>query len=104
MRANLNTQTVEVDLAEGDTIVYLSDGIVEAQDENGEPLGFEQLEQLIAAHSDSSPSAIRDEILDAVAKHSGPRPADDDGTVMIVKFDSLRATAIETAPMEAALA
>lgn len=104
VRANLHTQTVEVDLAEGDTIVYLSDGIVEAQDENGEPLGFEQLEQLIAAHSDSSPSAIRDEILDAVAKHSGPRPADDDRTVMIVKFDSLRATAIETAPMEAALA
>ncbi len=104
VRANLNTQTVEVDLQEGDTIVYLSDGIVEAQDENGEPLGFEQLEQLLAQQTEASPSAIRDEILDAVAKHSGPRPADDDRTVMIVKFDSLRAMAIETVPMEAALA
>ncbi|HEU4887319.1 MAG TPA: PP2C family protein-serine/threonine phosphatase, partial [Thermoanaerobaculia bacterium] len=95
VRANLTTQTVEVDLQEGDTIVYLSDGIVEAQDENGEPLGFEQLEQLLAQHTEASPSAIRDTILDAVAKHSGPRPADDDRTVMIVKFDSLRATVIQ---------
>lgn len=104
VRANLVTQTVEVDLKEGDTIVYLSDGIVEAQDENGEPLGFEQLEQLLALHTEASPSAIRDEILDAVAKHSGPRPADDDRTVMIVKFDSLRATVIAAEAMEPALA
>lgn len=104
VRANLVTQTAEVDLKEGDTIVYLSDGIVEAQDENGEPLGFEQLEQLLALHTEASPSAIRDEILDAVAKHSGPRPADDDRTVMIVKFDSLRATVIAAEAMEPALA
>ncbi|MFL6246284.1 MAG: PP2C family protein-serine/threonine phosphatase [Thermoanaerobaculia bacterium] len=104
VRANLVTQTVEMDLQEGDTIVYLSDGIVEAQDENGEPLGFEQLELLLAGHTEASPSAIRDEILEAVAKHSGPRPADDDRTVMIVKFDSLRAPVVESVAMEAALA
>jgi serine phosphatase RsbU (regulator of sigma subunit) len=103
VRANLTTLTVEVDLEEGDTIVYLSDGIVEAQDENGEPLGFEQLEQLLAMHTEDSPSAIRDTILDAVAKHSGPRPADDDRTVMIVKFDSLRATVMESEALEEAL-
>jgi serine phosphatase RsbU (regulator of sigma subunit) len=104
VRANLVTQTVEVDLKEGDTIVYLSDGIVEAQDENGEPLGFEQLEQLLALHTEASPTAIRDTILEAVAKHSGVRPADDDRTIMIVKFDSLRAPVTEVAAMEPALA
>jgi serine phosphatase RsbU (regulator of sigma subunit)/predicted membrane protein len=90
VRANLVTQTVEVELQEGDTIVYLSDGIVEAQDENGEPLGFEQLESLLATQMDAPPSVIRDAILHTVANHSGTRPADDDRTVMIVKFDSLR--------------
>ena len=55
---NLTTHTVEVELQEGDTIVYLSDGIVEAQDENGDPLGFDQLESLLAAHTDRSP--VRD--------------------------------------------
>jgi serine phosphatase RsbU (regulator of sigma subunit) len=105
VRANLTTHTVELELQEGDAVVYLSDGIVEAQDENGEPLGFEQLETLLAAHQNESPSTIRDAILDAVAVHSGTRAADDDRTVMIVRFDSLRAalTSAEVAEAEPAL-
>jgi sigma-B regulation protein RsbU (phosphoserine phosphatase) len=43
VREDVTTRTAEVELKEGDTIVYLSDGIVEAQDERGEPFGFEQL-------------------------------------------------------------
>jgi serine phosphatase RsbU (regulator of sigma subunit) len=89
VREHLITQTAEVDLKEGDAVVYLSDGIVEAQDENGDPLGFEQLEALLGTQIDAPPSVIRDAILDAVARHSGSRPADDDRTVMVVKFDSL---------------
>lgn len=95
VRASLTTHAVEIDLREGDTVVYLSDGIVEAQDENGEPLGFEQLETLLAAYTDASPSTTRDAILDAVAQHSGTRPADDDRTIMIVRFDNLRTAAVE---------
>jgi serine phosphatase RsbU (regulator of sigma subunit) len=90
VRSTMVAQTAELDLKEGDAIVYLSDGIVEAQDENGDPLGFDQLERLLAANNDRSPSDIRDAILDAVARHSGTRPADDDRTVMIIRFDSLR--------------
>lgn len=89
VRETMSTRTVEVALEEGDTIVYLSDGIVEAQDENGDPLGFEQLESLLGAQRDRSPNAIRDVLLDAVARHSGTRPADDDRTVMVLRFDSL---------------
>ncbi|HEX8620332.1 MAG TPA: SpoIIE family protein phosphatase [Thermoanaerobaculia bacterium] len=89
VRENLLTQTTEVDLKAGDAVVYLSDGIVEAQDENGDPLGFDQLEALLATQIDAAPSTIRDAILDAVARHSGTRQADDDRTVMVVRFDSL---------------
>ena len=89
VRANIVTHTVETDLREGDTVVYLSDGIVEAQDESGEPYGFDQLEELLATKVEASPAEIRDTILEAVARHSGNRPADDDRTIMIVKFDSL---------------
>src|SRR5687768_5608150 len=91
VRDTMTTRTVEVALEEGDTIVYLSDGIVEAQDHNGDPLGFDQLESLLGSSEDRSPGALRDTILDAVAKHSGTRPADDDRTVMIVQFSSLEA-------------
>src|SRR5436190_2350607 len=90
VRSEITTRTAEVELREGDTIVYLSDGIVEAQDESGDPFGFEQLEALLATAADRSPSAIRDRILNAVARHSGTRPADDDRTVMVLRFDNFR--------------
>ena len=102
VRANLTTHTVEVPLQEGDTVVYLSDGIVEAQDENGDPYGFDQLEALLARQQDRSPSAIRDAILDAIARHAGTRPADDDRTVMVLRFDSLNVISEATEPVEAA--
>jgi serine phosphatase RsbU (regulator of sigma subunit) len=88
VRSTISTHTAEVDLQEGDAIVYLSDGIVEAQDEHGEPFGFEHLEALLSQSADRSPSTIRDQILEAVARHCGTRPADDDRTVMILRFDN----------------
>ena len=88
VRSTISTHTAEVDLQEGDAIVYLSDGIVEAQDEYGEPFGFDQLEGLLSRSVDRSPSTIRDQILEAVARHCGARPADDDRTVMILRFDN----------------
>jgi serine phosphatase RsbU (regulator of sigma subunit) len=88
VRSTISTHTAEVDLQEGDAIVYLSDGIVEAQDEHGEPFGFDQLEGLLSRSVDRSPSTIRDQILAAVARHCGTRPADDDRTVMILRFDN----------------
>ena len=88
VRSTISTHTAEVDLQEGDAIIYLSDGIVEAQDEQGEPFGFDQLEGLLSRSVDRSPSTIRDQILAAVARHCGTRPADDDRTVMILRFDN----------------
>jgi serine phosphatase RsbU (regulator of sigma subunit) len=98
VRSEIATRTAEVELHEGDAIVYLSDGIVEAQDESGDPFGFDQLEALLASAEDRSPSAIRDRILDAVARHSGTRPADDDRTVMVLRFDNFRPTAVAAEP------
>ena len=89
VRTHITSNTVEVDLREGDVLVYLSDGMVEAQNENGDPFGFDQMEKLLASQPDHDAAALRAVILDAVAKHSGTRPADDDRTVMIVQFSSL---------------
>jgi serine phosphatase RsbU (regulator of sigma subunit) len=88
--SDLVTRTVELPLEDGDTIVYLSDGIVEAQDPQQEPFGFEHLESLLAEEPERSPTSIRDAILSAVAHHSGDRPADDDRTVMVLRFDNFK--------------
>lgn len=89
VRTELAVHTSETALHEGDTIVYLSDGIVEAQDETGEPLGFDQLEKLLTGRADARADDIRNAILDTVARHSGSRPADDDRTVMVIRFETL---------------
>ena len=96
VRHDVSGLTVEMDLREGDAIVYLSDGIIEAQNELGDPFGFDHLETLLTEQTDRSPSSIRDSILTAVATHSGTRPADDDRTVMVLRFDHLR-TAVSAA-------
>jgi serine phosphatase RsbU (regulator of sigma subunit) len=105
VREKIVPRTVELDLKEGDAIVYLSDGIIEAQNENGDPFGFDQLEALLAQQTDRSPAAIRDQILQAVARHAGSRPADDDRTVMILRFEQFRAmTATTTSELPEAVA
>ena len=90
VRHEMHTKTAEMDLREGDAVVYLSDGIIEAQNEAGDPFGFDQLEGLLERQSDRSPTAIRDAILNAVAMHSAGRPADDDRTVMVLRFENFR--------------
>ena len=100
VRPEIATRTSAMDLREGDAIVYLSDGIVEAQNELGDPFGFDQLESLLARQEDRSPAAIRDTILSAVAVHSGSRPADDDRTVMVLRFDEFRAAFATAVPVE----
>jgi serine phosphatase RsbU (regulator of sigma subunit) len=101
VRANLTTRTAECDLQEGDAVVYLSDGIVEAQNEHGDPWGFDQLEHLLSEQVERSPSAIRDAILAAVAHHAGTRTADDDRTVMVLRFDNFRPTVKAEPPVVA---
>ena len=89
VRTKIISNTVEVELREGDAVVYLSDGIIEAQNEDGDPFGFDQIELLLARQTNHDPAALREVILDAVAQHSGARPADDDRTVMVLQFENL---------------
>jgi serine phosphatase RsbU (regulator of sigma subunit) len=70
--------------AEGDVVVFYSDGLIEAVDANDEAFGFERFEALLRAHAADGAAALRDAILAAVAAHAGNRPADDDRTLLIL--------------------
>lgn len=89
VREDIDPHTVESSLEEHDTIVYLSDGIIEALDVAGEPFGFDSLERILQERTGDSPAVIQQAILDAVERHSGGRIADDDRTIMILRFDQI---------------
>jgi len=89
VRSTIQSHTVTDVLQEGDMMVYLSDGIIEAQDELGEPFGFEKLENILGSLSHETPANVQTRILEAIALHAGDRPADDDRTVMVLRFDHM---------------
>lgn len=74
-----------VDLLPGDVVVWLSDGLIEAADRDGEPVGYDGIEAAIAGPGDSA-AQVRDRLLAAVAAHTGGLPASDDRTLVVMRY------------------
>ncbi len=75
------------DLASGDRIVLLTDGLVECRNLAGEPFGFERLEAILAREKPADANALRDAILREVESHTSGTPPEDDRTLVIVTLD-----------------
>ncbi len=75
----------EVDLEPGDVLVWLSDGLIEAADPAGEPFGYERTQAALAGPADSA-VAVRDRLLSAVRDHAAGHPADDDRTLVVMRY------------------
>jgi len=74
-------------LAAGDTLVLLSDGLIEARPEGSDDLyGFERLEQRLGELVGCSVEQVRDGILDDLALFVGPSPREDDQTVLVLRL------------------
>jgi serine phosphatase RsbU (regulator of sigma subunit) len=77
---------VEVPLGPGDTVLFLSDGIVEAHNERGELFGFERLEELVAGlPAGLSVAEVVQHILDAVLGFAGAAEPHDDITIIATR-------------------
>jgi sigma-B regulation protein RsbU (phosphoserine phosphatase) len=77
-------------LAEEDALFLFTDGVVEAEDESGEPFGLERLEALLSVHRADDLAALIERIHEAVRSHRGPHEADDDATLLALR--TLRAS------------
>ncbi len=69
----------------GSRLVLYSDGLVEAISPEGEPFGYQRLEEVVEAATDLSGSGLTTTILDALAQHSDGVPAADDLTILVVE-------------------
>lgn len=82
---HLGYREVCAELAPGDLLLLVSDGVVEAMDEAGELFGFERLERAVAALDAPSAFVAVAELREAVAAFAGPADAHDDMTIVALR-------------------
>ena len=87
LRQDLEYQSLEVELAEGDRVLLLTDGLPEASTRAAEPLGYEALETLLGEQLQSgvtTPGGWLDGLLEAVRRATESEP-DDDWTALLLE-------------------
>ncbi len=75
----------DLELAPGDALVWLSDGLIEAADPRGEPFGYRRTEVALAGPATSA-LEVRNRLLAAVREHGAGEPADDDRTLVVMRY------------------
>jgi serine phosphatase RsbU (regulator of sigma subunit) len=76
----------EVVLERGDAVFLFTDGLVETEDEAGEPFGMGRLETMLQLHRGRELSLLLADVDSAVRAHRGPLEAADDATTVAVRF------------------
>ena len=76
---------VQLGLAQGDVLLFCTDGIVEAADRQGEQFGLQRMRDLLTAHADRPAQEVLHALAGALSDHCGPGEMDDDLTVLVVK-------------------
>ncbi|HEX9442416.1 MAG TPA: SpoIIE family protein phosphatase, partial [Roseiflexaceae bacterium] len=69
----------------GDSLLLLSDGVVEAHDPHGELFGFERLEQTVAEARPGDVRALVELVIERVQQHMGVAEQHDDITIVAVR-------------------
>jgi serine phosphatase RsbU (regulator of sigma subunit) len=74
----------DVKLVPGDLVVWLSDGLVETADPDGEPFGYDEVQRTLAGGGTAA--QVRDRLLARVAAHSKGAPPADDRTLVVLRY------------------
>jgi serine phosphatase RsbU (regulator of sigma subunit) len=79
-----NYEETRLQLQPGDKVVFYTDGIVEAMNEQEEIYGFERLQEVIKSSRVETAEALMNEVITSVDKFAGSAPQHDDITVIVV--------------------
>lgn len=77
---------LEVELEEGDTLLFMSDGFPELPDHRGDPLGYVAAENAFRIVGGSSPDEIISALSRAAEERTGGAPPADDITFVVVRI------------------
>ena len=90
VRAETIYRVIETQLEPGDRIVFCSDGIIEAENSDGEIFGFEQTAETIrnGCTKDLSAPQLLDYLINEVKTFTGETPQGDDQTVVVLAVEA----------------
>ncbi len=76
---------LEIELAPGDLVVLMSDGLPELPDAAGEPLGYERVGRVVAEAPEGEPQEMIDALMRAAEKWAGKGAPNDDITFVVLR-------------------
>jgi serine phosphatase RsbU (regulator of sigma subunit) len=82
----------EIELAPGDTVVFMSDGFPERFNASGEMLDYDRARAVLAEVADRSPREIIEHFVRTADAWAGGHPQNDDVTFVVLKVDGDRPT------------
>ena len=86
MFPNVTYEEFSVATQPGDAIVFVSDGILDADNAQGESYGDDRLSNLLCAHRDLPAQEIADAILSDVSRFQGDHDRFDDETIIVLRI------------------
>ncbi len=85
--SDTNYMSTDIALYPGDLLVFYTDGVVEAQNQQRGMFGFEQLEHLLSTHGHLPPQQFIRHVTEEVMSFTGPVPQHDDITLVALRID-----------------
>lgn len=82
---------VEIELAPGDLLALVTDGVFEFEDAAGVPFGVAAVEDFLARHPGQPPAVLTHGLLAAAHAHAGGAAQTDDITMVMLRRDRARA-------------
>jgi serine phosphatase RsbU (regulator of sigma subunit) len=79
----------EIALDPGDMLVFYTDGVVEAHDDNHNLFGFDRLEMLIRRYGSLAPDAFIERVMQSIHEFTGSNEQHDDITLVVVRVGDL---------------
>jgi serine phosphatase RsbU (regulator of sigma subunit) len=85
--SSLQEETLQLET--GDLVVMYSDGVTETRDRNDEEFEYGRLADCVLAHREDSADEVLHAILDSVKSYSDKEEADDDVTVLVLRWKNI---------------
>ena len=82
------------DGANGDLLVFYTDGVTEARDTRGREFGIDALESILARSPLSTPEAILSTMLAQLHAHQGSSVGNDDQTLIVLRLSGAPRTPV----------